>query len=249
MIAKVYPTVADFENLSRVHTEPSREANTFDYSKVVVLKPWGYEYLWYQNSSVAVWMLCLKPGHATSLHCHLRKRSSLIVLAGNVMCSTLENRYKLRPMDAMVLEPCVFHTSEAISNDGAFIIEVENPPMKGDLVRMKDNFGREGTAYESAKHYSTDFNEYAYQPFTPNDRYQFNTINFALRSLQTPDDAHQICSETQLIVPFLGRLVAGRSVLVEIGEAVRSADLDLTLLPPVFPPVQVLSIHRMEKEM
>ncbi len=248
MIAKVYPTMADFENLSRVRTEMSEDANAFDYSKVVVTKPWGYEYLWYQNASVAVWMLYLKPGHATSLHCHLRKRTSLIVVAGQVVCSTLENRNKLASLDAMVLEPCVFHTTEAISDDGVFVIEVETPPLKGDLVRLKDRFGRAGTGYESATHYATDLAAYAYQPFTPHASYQFRALHFALRSLQTSEQAHQVCADTQLMVTFLGRLVAGQKVLVETGEAVCPTDLDLTVLPSVFPPVQVLSIHRNEKE-
>ena len=56
----------------------------FDYSKVVVRKPWGYEYLVFENASVAVWILYLKAGVSTSFHCHLEKKTVLAVLGGRV---------------------------------------------------------------------------------------------------------------------------------------------------------------------
>ena len=42
----------------------------YDYSKVVVRKPWGYEYLIFSNEKSAVWILFLKAGEQTSMHCH-----------------------------------------------------------------------------------------------------------------------------------------------------------------------------------
>ena len=38
-----------------------------DYSGVVVNKPWGYEYLMFQNHEVAIWMLYIKKGCSMSL--------------------------------------------------------------------------------------------------------------------------------------------------------------------------------------
>ena len=60
MIYKIFPSLNDFENLSRLKVESSDFANTFDYRNVVVNKPWGYEYLWYQNETVAIWFLFIK---------------------------------------------------------------------------------------------------------------------------------------------------------------------------------------------
>ena len=47
----------------------------FDYSKVVVKKPWGYEYLIFENESVAVWILYLKEGALTpaKVFCFFKK--------------------------------------------------------------------------------------------------------------------------------------------------------------------------------
>lgn len=46
----------------------------FDYSKIVVRKPWGYEYLTYQSKKVAVWILSLNKKQETSLHAHVKKK-------------------------------------------------------------------------------------------------------------------------------------------------------------------------------
>ena len=62
----------------------------YDYSNVVVEKPWGYEYLIYCNDIVAIWILFIKMGAQTSMHCHPNKKTSLVVLDGTVRCKTLE---------------------------------------------------------------------------------------------------------------------------------------------------------------
>ena len=45
-------------------------------------KPWGKEYLLYQNDDVAIWHLFIEPGQSTSLHCHPSKKTGLVVLDG-----------------------------------------------------------------------------------------------------------------------------------------------------------------------
>jgi mannose-6-phosphate isomerase-like protein (cupin superfamily) len=136
-----------------------------DYSSVVVNKPWGYEYLAYQNLHVAAWILYIGPGLSTSLHCHVKKKTSLIVLSGQVITSTLDTRYQLAHMDAITIESCVFHSTRASPSEGAFVMEVETPPEKHDLVRLRDNFGRENSGYEAAHTYSRDLSAYRHVEF------------------------------------------------------------------------------------
>ena len=71
VVTRIYPSAVDFENLSRLRTESSDEADRADFSGVVVVKPWGYEYLWLQNPSVAVWVLHLNEGRAKPAAPHL----------------------------------------------------------------------------------------------------------------------------------------------------------------------------------
>lgn len=224
MVKRVFPNSSDFENLSRLRTEAPAPAGEFDYSQVVVRKPWGYEYLWHQNTAVAVWVLHLTAGSATSMHCHARKRTSLIVLSGAAVCSTFDDRYPLVAGEAVVLEPGVFHTTLAVSPGGACVMEVETPPLKGDLLRYRDNFGRAGQGYEGEKQYSTDFAAFDYAPLRKIDHggapFRFKELQLQLQELQPGADSFGGRGPAGLVVPFLGRLTGEWKLLADIGEAV-----------------------------
>jgi mannose-6-phosphate isomerase-like protein (cupin superfamily) len=223
VVKRVFPNSSDFENLSRLRTEGPAAADRFDYSKVVVRKPWGYEYLWHQNSAVAVWVLHLTAGSSTSMHCHARKRTSLIVLAGSALCSTFDDRYPLGAGEAVVLEPGVFHTTQA-GPRGCCLMEVETPPLKGDLLRFRDNFGRAGQGYEGEKQYSTDFAAFDYAPLRTVNHggapFRFKEIQLRLQELRPGADSFGGPAHAGLVVPFLGRLAGEKKLLADIGEAV-----------------------------
>jgi len=119
-----------------------------DYRDKVVVKPWGYEFLIFENECVAVWFLHIRKGHSTSMHCHPAKKTSLIVLSGKALCNTFEHRNHLNGMDAAIIEPGVFHSTQSMSAEGVNLIEVESPPIKTDLVRLNDVYGRAGQGYE-----------------------------------------------------------------------------------------------------
>jgi mannose-6-phosphate isomerase-like protein (cupin superfamily) len=165
MITRLYRSKSDIENLSRVRTVFSEEPDTFDYKRLVVQKPWGYEYLMYENQYVAIWMLYLKENHQTSMHAHPNKKTSLLVIKGEVMCSTLEGFMSRSAGDGLVIESSVFHSTRATSKGGAIVMEIESPPNKSDLVRLKDAYGREGTGYESVSQMSRDVDKYEYIDF------------------------------------------------------------------------------------
>jgi len=141
---------------TKLESEIRAKQDPFDYSKVIVKKPWGYEYLVFENEFVAIWMLHIVRKRKTSMHSHPKKRTSLILLAGNATCSHLEGSEKLNPMEGIVIEEGVFHMTEASnelpidpqSENGIWVMEIESPPNKADLIRMKDEYGRSGKAYE-----------------------------------------------------------------------------------------------------
>jgi len=47
----------------------------------------------------------------------------------------------------------VFHQTNAISLNGALVLEIETPVNKFDLVRINDQYGRRGKDYEDKKFY------------------------------------------------------------------------------------------------
>ena len=147
---------AALEQLRRAGRVPEPPAVEQDYRGCVVQKPWGFEFLAYDTPDVAAWRLRINTGHSTSMHCHPRKRTALMVLAGSALCHVFGRRYTLHAHDVLILEAGVFHATKATGPDGVDLIEVETPRCKTDLVRLNDLYGREGVGYEDARHMHSD---------------------------------------------------------------------------------------------
>ena len=166
MIKKISLTERDreaFENL-KVNLQDIQDDN-HDYSKVVVKKPWGYEYLIFSNEEIAVWILYLKPGAQTSMHCHPSKKTSLVVLEGKVNCSSIGEQLDRCAGEGLLIDKGAFHQTTNTSEMGAFVMEIETPVNKRDLVRLKDKYGREGQGYETEDQHSFDTQNYNYISF------------------------------------------------------------------------------------
>ncbi len=226
VIKRFYRSKSDIENLSRLRTVIPTEIDSFDYRGVVVNKPWGYEYLMYENQHVAVWTLYLKHGHKTSMHCHPNKKTSLLVVSGEVTCSTLEGWLARKQGDGVIVDEGVFHTTRADSRDGAFIIEIESPPNKKDLVRLKDEYGRQNQGYEGASKMSKDLDKYEYVDFHNISVAQQTTrtlrdTTLSLSSHGPTDDIQHYIHEEQasLLCLLKGKLHAhDGGVILSVGE-------------------------------
>jgi len=121
-----------------------------NYESTIVKKPWGYEYLAYENDHVAIWFLYIKYTHSTSLHCHPKKTTGLFLLDGKAEVSFFNHTNKLTPGDKVMIRKGLFHSTKSTDGKGAFIFEMETPVDKQDLVRFRDNYGREGKPYEDS---------------------------------------------------------------------------------------------------
>lgn len=120
------------------------------YENNIVKKPWGYEYLMYENDKVALWFLHIKSEERTSMHCHPNKTTGLILLDGEVEVSFLSNNNKLTPLSKIMIRKGLFHSTRATSDSGAYVLEIETPVDKQDLVRFQDSYGRQGKPYEDS---------------------------------------------------------------------------------------------------
>lgn len=158
MIKKINFSALDrqFLALKSIATNPIKA----DLTKIIVNKPWGYEYLFSSTPLVEVWHLSLNYLKSTSTHCHPNKKTALIVLDGKALFSSLNESVELSPLDAVVLDSGVFHATQCLSRKGLKLLEIETPPMKHDLIRLKDNYGRAGKGYEGAREMSSANNTY-----------------------------------------------------------------------------------------
>lgn len=118
-----------------------------NYKSNVVKKPWGYEYLAYENDKVALWFLKILRDQQTSMHCHPNKTTGLMVVAGQAEVSFLADSVKLSNSEKIMIRKGLFHSTRA-HHGHLSLFEIETPVDKHDLVRLRDSYGRTGQPYE-----------------------------------------------------------------------------------------------------
>ena len=123
-----------------------------DYKNKIVNKPWGYEYLVYENDDVALWLLYIGPDQSTSMHCHPKKTTGLVVLRGEAEISFLADKRSIKALDKIMIRRGLFHSTKSLSPHGTVLFEIETPKDKHDLVRLNDKYGRESQPYEGEQH-------------------------------------------------------------------------------------------------
>lgn len=121
-----------------------------NFKDIIVAKPWGEEYLVYENKLVALWLLYVKPNEGTSLHCHPLKTTGMILLSGEIELSFLADKRILNAPSKAMIRRGLFHSTKALSKGGAYLFEIETPNDKLDLIRLDDNYGRKNQGYETS---------------------------------------------------------------------------------------------------
>jgi len=222
---------------------------SLDLQNAVVKKPWGYEYLVFQNDQVALWYLRILSGEATSLHCHPKKKTGLILLAGEAEISFLNHSTPFRAPSKLMIRPGLFHSTKALSADGIHLLEIENPVDKEDLVRFEDGYGREKTPYEGADKRTPIPDHYVRfrQPEEGRiDHYHMHGLRLTVE--KTKDLASLSKKRQDAIIAVLGGGLASSA-----GDAIVSAgDVgpleSLTRLATAFEAPEGLSLLTIEKE-
>jgi len=114
-----------------------------------VIKPWGSEYTIYKNSVSSTKLLKIEKNKSTSLHCHPIKKTGFILIKGTVDVDLgFYNKKKLDSISRLMIRPGLFHATRNNHSETAVILEIETPIDKDDLVRFKDEYGRENKPYE-----------------------------------------------------------------------------------------------------
>jgi len=117
----------------------------------IIPKPWGHEDLFFENQDIGIWFLSIDYNKKTSLHCHSKKKTGLIVLDGEIDFSFLNNNVNLTKFKKIMIWPGVFHSSKSSSLNGSILLEVESPKDKYDLVRIDDAYDRLNKGYEKSE--------------------------------------------------------------------------------------------------
>lgn len=111
-------------------------------------KPWGHELLWAQTDRYAGKLLVIEAGQRLSLQYHDRKDEWIQVLSGRLRLiletddGELAERI-LGPGEGAHVAAGRRHRFEALERSE--LVEVSTPEID-DVVRLADDFGREGTS-------------------------------------------------------------------------------------------------------
>ena len=113
-----------------------------------VAKPWGYEIWWAATDEYVGKILHVNKGHRLSLQYHEKKDETCYVLSGRLILVQGESTDGLSDRTVIVGDvwrnrPGVIHTIEALEDSD--VIEASTPYLE-DVVRLSDNYGREGTS-------------------------------------------------------------------------------------------------------
>jgi len=188
-----------------------------DYMKKVNDKPWGKEYLAYQNEHVGIWILHVDKGQETSLHCHFKKDTILVPLC-NGFKILLYNTFKILDMFELLYVPRnTFHGIHSYANDSILMeIEVYTDQVtytdKNDLLRLRDVYGRDKTKYETSVEERTS-NEGETMNFHSPGRFHLGKTTVTVTRVTQLDELHSAVRSYERICILQGKLFHNGSVL------------------------------------
>jgi len=111
-----------------------------------VPKPWGYEIHWAHTDRYVGKVLHITAGKRLSLQYHNIKDETIYVHSGKILFEIQEGdrlvAREMNPGDSVHVQPPTVHRMTAIVDSDIF--EVSTPHLD-DVVRIADDFGREGT--------------------------------------------------------------------------------------------------------
>jgi mannose-6-phosphate isomerase len=119
---------------------------SFQWDKVE--KPWGHELIWAKTDQYAGKLLFVRAGQALSLQFHREKDESWYILEGRAELELGEAGQAVLkaeivgPGAAFRFRPGTVHRVRAVKD--TTILEVSTPQLD-DIVRLEDEYGREGT--------------------------------------------------------------------------------------------------------
>ena len=229
-----------------------KKKNNF-YSDKVVYKPWGNEHVVYSDSNrIAITFLKINHRHKTSLHCHPNKKSGFIILSGKALIQVgiyKENKKYCGPLSRLVFRPGLFHSIKAISKEGVCALEFETTFNKNDLVRFKDDYGRQSKLYEGKKFTKTlpsNFIKFKKPKLGKKQKYRFNNLEITLevkKNLKNLDKKDPMA--TSVILD--GKIVDNNGLnVICCGEIVKTSTLKI--LSDVFKIKKQLTILSVSKK-
>ena len=196
-----------------------------NFKNYLVKKPWGCEHIAYQNDVCCVGLLKIDYNQETSLHCHPNKKTGLIVVEGEVQIELgFYDTKILKAPSKIMIRPGLFHSTKCISKSGCVILEVENPVDKNDLVRFKDQYGREQKPYEGMENMRkiTPRELVFEEPLNENgSEFKFENVSVSIENHKDIKKIINEDSETIFAIVERGMVDINKNYVLSVGDIVR----------------------------
>lgn len=114
-----------------------------------VPKPWGHETIWAANELYVGKILHITAGQKLSVQYHVQKDETVYLLAGELKYmvqmegSDVPTDMQLKVGEAFRITAGTIHFMEAVTD--CDVLEASTPHLD-DVVRLRDQYGREGTS-------------------------------------------------------------------------------------------------------
>jgi hypothetical protein len=165
----------------------------------------------------------------TSTHCHPNKKTALIVLEGKAIFSTLNKNMRLSSLDAVTVDAGVFHSTKCISKEGLKLLEIETPPMKHDLVRLRDSYGRANMGYEGKEKMQLVNNSYLrFKSEEVHVVKNFCNHNICISFIQDDNSLQDLRSKNPGLLVVLNGFIksSNNKILYRVGDLVKTSLLN-----------------------
>lgn len=108
---------------------------------VVIEKSWGKELIYANDTNYCCKVIHIEPGEGTSLHFHINKHETMLVVSGELLIEYVFNKQLssviLEPAKAFVIPPGLVHKlSSASESEPVTIIETSTISYDTDSIRI-----------------------------------------------------------------------------------------------------------------
>ena len=183
--------------------------------KCLVKKPWGEEYCVYRNKQVSIWLLKILPNQKTSLHCHPNKKTGLVLLGGNARINLAERSFPIEGFAKIMLRNGMFHQTHNESDKSIYVLEIETPDNKFDLIRIEDDYGRQNSGFEDSKSWKKDLPEFK---IDVNKKNIFNNFTFQIMPLKDIFSKELDLDDKIMMIDNCAFIQNDEQKLCEVGE-------------------------------
>ncbi len=143
--------VADERHDQKVKTlveEIKRRGRSEATQPARIYRPWGWFQTMDEGHRFKVKRICVKPGAQLSLQKHWHRSEHWVVVSGTAMVISDSKEFMLRENESTFIAPGCVHRLTNPGQVDLHMIEVQSGEYVGedDIVRIADNYGREGAA-------------------------------------------------------------------------------------------------------